>query len=122
MSQRRDRIDLAVFAAVLLLVTVIVITRRSTPVRAESTKSNPVIENAAQKIGQGQQTFRFDTFGDEDFWGGTLKLHHAIEGAALGGVGPGLTPSSALANGPQSRCRCAAFKRAPADQRWYGQS
>jgi hypothetical protein len=48
---------------------------------------------------QGQNTFRFDTFGDESFWGGTLKLHLAIEGAANGGVGAGLSPSTALAAG-----------------------
>lgn len=99
MPQRRDRIDLAVFAAVLLLVTVMVVSRRSTPVRAESTKSNPAVENAAQKIEQGQQTFRFDTFGDEGFWGDTIKLHQAIEGAKLGGVGPGVSPATALAVG-----------------------
>jgi hypothetical protein len=29
----------------------------------------------------GRQIFRFDTFGDQDFWGGTLQLHKAIEGA-----------------------------------------
>src|SRR5690348_13192236 len=33
---------------------------------------------------QGKQVFRFDTFGDEDFWGGQLQLQKAIEGAALG--------------------------------------
>src|SRR5262249_21987010 len=27
---------------------------------------------------QGRNTFRFDTFGDEAFWGGTLQLHQAI--------------------------------------------
>lgn len=48
---------------------------------------------------QGRQTFRFDTFGDEDFWGGTLKLHEAIEGSALGGVGAGVSPKTALAVG-----------------------
>jgi hypothetical protein len=26
----------------------------------------------------GKQTFRFDTFGDEAFWGDTLKLHQAV--------------------------------------------
>ena len=36
---------------------------------------------------QGKEIFRFDTFGDEDYWGGMLQLHRAIEGAALGGVG-----------------------------------
>ncbi|MBZ5724502.1 MAG: hypothetical protein LAP87_05850 [Acidobacteriia bacterium] len=47
----------------------------------------------------GQQTFRFDTFGDEAFWGDALKLHQAIEGSALGGVGPGVSPATALAVG-----------------------
>ena len=51
------------------------------------------------RIEQGRQTFRFDTFGDEAFWGDTLKLHEAIEGAAHGGIGPGLTPRAALAAG-----------------------
>src|SRR5438067_112007 len=40
-----------------------------------------------KKFLDGRNTFRFDTFGDEDFWGGMLKLHEAIEGAKLGGVG-----------------------------------
>lgn len=47
----------------------------------------------------GMQTFRFDTFGDEAWWGDTLQLHKAIEGAKLGGVGPGVSPASALALG-----------------------
>jgi hypothetical protein len=45
---------------------------------------------------QGKKIFRFDTFGDEDFWGSTLQLHKAVEGAALGGVGPGVSPKVAL--------------------------
>ena len=47
----------------------------------------------------GRQIFRFDTFGDEQFWSGTLKLHQAIAGARLGGVGPGVGPAAALAAG-----------------------
>ena len=50
-------------------------------------------------IEQGRQIFRFDTFGDEDYWGGMLGLHQAIEGAKLGGVGPGVSPATALAVG-----------------------
>src|SRR6478672_10643986 len=50
-------------------------------------------------IAEGRQIFRFDTFGDEDFWGGQLKLHQAIEGEPLGGVGPGVSPATALAVG-----------------------
>ena len=45
---------------------------------------------------QGKAIFRFDTFGDEDYWGGKLQLHKAIAGAALGGVGPGVSPKTAL--------------------------
>ena len=29
-------------------------------------------------LSEGKQIFRFDTFGDEDFWGGQLRLHEAI--------------------------------------------
>jgi hypothetical protein len=56
--------------------------------------------NAATRLfEQGKEVFRFDTFGDEAFWGGTLQLHQAIEGAKLGGVGPGVSPKTALAVG-----------------------
>ena len=55
--------------------------------------------HAQQMLRQGRETFRFDTFGDEAFWGDTLKLHQAIEGAKLGGVGPGLSPAAALGLG-----------------------
>ncbi|MBV8878591.1 MAG: hypothetical protein JO332_01380, partial [Planctomycetaceae bacterium] len=47
----------------------------------------------------GRRTFRFDTFGDEAFWGDTLKLHQSIQGEAFGGVGPGLSPLGALGLG-----------------------
>ena len=60
---------------------------------------DPQVANAEKMIRSGRQIFRFDTFGDEAFWGGTLKLHEAIEGKAFGGVGPGLTPGQALAAG-----------------------
>src|SRR5947208_16408337 len=54
---------------------------------------------AADLTAEGRQIFRFDTFGDEDFWGGQLKLHQAIEGKQFGGVGPGVSPATALAVG-----------------------
>jgi mono/diheme cytochrome c family protein len=34
--------------------------------------------HAVKMVAEGQHTFRFDTFGDEDFWTGTLKLNQAI--------------------------------------------
>jgi hypothetical protein len=56
--------------------------------------------NTGQKlINEGKQTFRFDTFGDQAFWGDTLHLNKAIAGAANGGVGPGVSPRTALAVG-----------------------
>jgi hypothetical protein len=50
-------------------------------------------------LAAGRQTFRFDTFGDEAYWGDTIRLHQAIEGARFGGVGPGVSPRTALAVG-----------------------
>ncbi len=50
-------------------------------------------------LAEGRQTFRFDTFGDEAFWGGMLQLHQAIQGSEFGGVGPGLSPAAALGVG-----------------------
>ena len=55
--------------------------------------------NAQRMLNEGKQTFRFDTFGDEAFWSDALQLHRAIEGAQFGGVGPGVSPATALAVG-----------------------
>jgi hypothetical protein len=55
--------------------------------------------NAQQMVDEGRQIFRFDTFGDEAFWGDTLKLHQAIQGSKFGGLGPGVSPRTALAVG-----------------------
>ncbi len=54
---------------------------------------------AARLLREGREIFRFDTFGSEAFWGGALRLHEAIAGAANGGTGPGLTPRMALGLG-----------------------
>jgi cytochrome c553 len=54
------------------------------------------LENAVRMITRGRHAFRFNNFGNEDFWGGALRLHEAIKGEANGGVGPGLSPNAAL--------------------------
>ena len=71
-----------------------------------SSASNPISggdrnvpNNAVAMVDQGRQVFRFATFDDESFWGDQLKLHQAIEGAKLGGVGGGVSPKTALAIG-----------------------
>jgi hypothetical protein len=64
------------------------------------TKLDRTIDDHAQRmLAEGRQIFRFDTFGDEAFWGDTIKLHQAIQGARFDGVGPGVSPKTALAVG-----------------------
>ena len=65
----------------------------------QASGDQPVQTQATRLVDQGRQIFRFDTFGDEQFWGDSLKLHRAVAGAANGGVGPGLSPRAALGVG-----------------------
>jgi hypothetical protein len=57
------------------------------------------IRSLSRSWPKADRCFASTTFGDEDFWGGELKLHQAIAGANFGGVGPGLSPRTALALG-----------------------
>src|SRR2546426_1117571 len=56
-------------------------------------------DHAARMVRDGRRIFRFDTFGDEAFWGDALQLHKAIAGEKNGGVGPGVSPKTALSVG-----------------------
>ena len=58
-----------------------------------------VVQNAERMLREGKETFRYETFGDEEFWGKSLRLHEAIKGAKLSGIGPGLSPKTALSLG-----------------------
>jgi hypothetical protein len=55
--------------------------------------------HAEQMVERGRQIFRFDTYGSEAFFGDALELHKAIAGEKNGGVGPGVSPKTALAVG-----------------------
>jgi len=70
-------------------------------VRAAAAPANDVrnFKSALSMLDQGRETFRYDTFGNEKFWGDGLKLHLAIAGTNHGGVGPGVSPATALAVG-----------------------
>src|SRR5690349_15595066 len=46
--------------------------------------------HAVDQFRDGRDTFRYATFGDENFWGGTLGLHEALAG---------VSPKTALAVG-----------------------
>jgi hypothetical protein len=54
---------------------------------------------AQTMLEDGKKIFRFDTFGSEAFWGDALQLHKAIVGEKHGGVGPGVSPKTALSVG-----------------------
>ena len=64
-----------------------------------SAQTETARNNSERTLKEGQQTFRFDTFGDEAWWGDTLHLHEAIEGVKFGGIGPGISPATALSLG-----------------------
>ena len=64
-------------------------------------KHDPVVEEPLDPalVKDGKEIFRFDTFGDEDFWSGLLHIDKAIAGANNGGFGGGVSPKTALAVG-----------------------
>jgi hypothetical protein len=94
-----------VFVAVLLLVLVassnadVRISQGHTELSRSDGFDRMILDHALRSLAEGRRTFRRDTFGSEAFWGGQLRLHEAIAGANLGGVGPGLSPAAALALG-----------------------
>jgi len=55
--------------------------------------------HAERTLEGGRNIFRFDTYGSEAFFGDALQLHRAIAGAKNGGVGPGVSPKTALVVG-----------------------
>jgi len=57
------------------------------------------LRHAQNQIEEGKKIFRFETFGSEAFWGDALQLHKAIAGEKNGGVGPGVSPKTALSVG-----------------------
>jgi len=104
--RRRVGVAVAVTAAGALAASLLVAATSGLPSAAaarsgshgDSHGSGPIAHISALAA-QGKQTFRFDTFGDQAFWGGTLHLNDAIAGAANGGVGPGVSPKTALSVG-----------------------
>jgi hypothetical protein len=65
--------------------------------RAPKADFDDVIERyAARMLEEGEDVFRYETFGSEAFWGGQLKLHQAIADRSDGGIGEGLKPIDAL--------------------------
>jgi hypothetical protein len=85
--------------ALVLLLGGIVVNGSVSAFSGTSAQRDSGLTNAERLFVQGRRIFRFDTFGDEEVWGGVLGLHKAIEGSKLGGVGAGVSPKQALALG-----------------------
>src|SRR5438477_4494792 len=69
------------------------------PTKPVPAADKTIASNAQRMVEQGRQIFRFDTFGSQAFWGDALQLHRAIAGDKQGGIGPGVSPKTALAVG-----------------------
>lgn len=90
-------------ATVLTLVAVIAAFQCTKNEKVETgstdTSFNTLSKNGKGKKGlieEGKQIFRFDAFGDEDFWSGLLHIDKAIAGEVNGGFGAGVSPNTAL--------------------------
>jgi hypothetical protein len=99
-------VRIVVVAGAVLLVTVATAALRQAspsaqaqPAAASASFDSTINQNAQRMLEEGRKIFRYDTFGSEDFWGGKLRLHEAIVGQKLGGVGPGVSPKMALSLG-----------------------
>src|SRR5215472_2775613 len=66
---------------------------------SQSGSDAEIDRHAQAMIDEGRKIFRYDTFGSEAFWGDALQLHKAIAGEKNGGMGPGVSPKTALAVG-----------------------
>jgi cytochrome c553 len=94
------------WSVILLVILGCLVTRYALRAERSATQStqlhkfdHSIINNSRRMLDEGRNTFRFDTFGDETWWGDTLQLHKALEGAKFGGVGPGVSPATAAAVG-----------------------
>lgn len=95
------KIRLSVFVMLTLLSLVLVTVVQSDNARQPRGMAYDIasLRNAQRMIQEGQEIFRFDTFGSQAFWGDMLRLHDAIQGEQFGGVGPGVSPNTALSVG-----------------------
>ena len=76
----RHRVALLGAGAALWLVLAVLAGCASRTAQEEPTGSGPSRDDMSpQTVAEGQRIFRFDTFGDEQFWTDTLRLHEVVE-------------------------------------------
>ncbi len=62
----------------ILCVSIFFLAAQTTHKQQLASFDSQISNNATAMVGQGRHIFRFDTFGDEAFWGGTLRLHEGV--------------------------------------------
>ena len=90
----------------------------TTGVVPDSAFDSAINQNAQRMIDEGRRIFRYDTFGSEAFWGDQLRLHQAIVGEKLGGVGPGVSPKMALSLGLKEASQTSSRRSKQARATW----
>ena len=87
------RLAMVAAAGLLLYLGFVIVNGTVSAVTAGDSNPDRANRTAAQKLfDQGKEVFRFDTFGDEAFWGGALQLHRAIEARRSAASGLGSAP------------------------------
>lgn len=101
MKHKKQLLVIGVLAAMITLIQCTKTLEPTEPGAALSSEDASVMGSSKNTglVEEGKQIFRFDTYGDEDFWSGLLHLDKAIAGAANGGFGSGVSPRTALAVG-----------------------
>src|SRR5689334_16420084 len=100
MKYKKQVLVIASMAAFLMLIQCTKTLERSQSVNSLSTNDEKKInEHGKSLISEGKDIFRYDDFGDEDFWSGLLHIDKAIAGDKNGGFGSGVSPRTALAAG-----------------------
>ena len=102
MRKNQRNLGISLFLFSVLLLGYRLITTQSDPTdpsknaKALVPFDQQILQNASEMIKKGKQTFRFDTFSDEAFWGDARRLHQAIATAG---------PRAALGLGLKVRLR-----------------
>lgn len=99
MRYKKQTVVVAAFVSLLLLLQCTRDLRSTDAAPVNEAAKHGVNENSPALLADGKAIFRFDTYGDEDFWSGLLHLDKAIAGASNGGYGPGVSPKTALSVG-----------------------
>jgi len=91
--------NIAILLMILPLVISLSLCNKELVKNSDTDNNNNIKLDNPKGIEEGKDIFRFDAFGDEDFWSGLLHLDKAIAGEKNGGFGPGVSPKTALSVG-----------------------